>query len=602
MSKMKAVETDELFLQNITLTLTGTTWANRALLVRKTLAILIGVSKEEIVSEMTSREYRNRYVKIHGSVKKWKKHFVEEFERQAGEVMRSVDSHPEKWLVPLFPISMSDRLFGERFKTVGFWTFAISVYWIRYHYELLQIDDTEFLVDAAPVLKSELEKLPKFSRLKGIGMGSCDEYDYATVGENYHFLFERIAQLPELENLDFYDVDFQRHLKDFAGHPNLKSITIMYSCMNDWQITDDDFQHLGMIPQLEKLALESYGGHSIPITPLRLRALLPLKHLRSLSIHPNYPMDYLKDLAKFPALEELILMNDEEKQGETILTEKKDFSWLKDLPKLKKLSIDRIDESGLKEVAQLPFLKSLSLYGRDLTDAGLAELSAISHLKSLNIRNHNPLLTKIGYDSLCGLKDLEELQLPAKISTEAVLSLVGAFDNLKTLSLWKADDIILAAVSCSTKLETLRINQCSGVTAAGLRALSSLPHLKNLTLYDSSKRYTNADLKAISKIASLTHLDLLLKNKKGRKIVRYMKHLPYLDIPLGSLYSPLKSFFLKSLTVKDVFDLRKTAPGLDICKYYFSFPRLGTDSPLVRFLIALISISLFLFIFWGNPK
>ena len=106
---------------------------------------------------------------------------------------------------------------------------------------------------------------------------------------------------------------------------------------------------------------------------------------------------------------------------------------LKDVAKLhnlKSLSLDRsnITDAGLKEVAKLQNLKYLSLDNTRITDAGLKEVAKLQNLKWLMLDRTN--ITDAGLKEVAKLQELVQLYLyHTKITYEGLAELKKAMPN-----------------------------------------------------------------------------------------------------------------------------------------------------------------------------
>ena len=540
----KTDESDELFLKNITFTLCNGKYAKKAILVRSTLAALAGIEKEMVRSDMKVREYRRLYLKANGTVQNWKKHFIEEFERQAIEVLRYETGES---LPSLFPLSLADRFVHARFPTVGCWVFAVTVYWIRKYYALTGLDETVFVSDLYPITDSEWQKLPRFKHIKEICIGNLEDYDDTFVFK-YSSLF---ALLPELEKIEFYGVEFHKGmLKNLAGHPRLKNITIGGYV----ELTDDVFATLGTIPHLEKLILESPS-----ITPSKLQTLRSLQHLRELAFdYPHSLCECLECLSEFPALEELTLTEIEDDAQNGIPINETDLVPLAKCSRLKSLSVitsDALDNKGLERLAEVTSLESLGLISNGITDEGLACLTRLPNLKSLDLSG-NPGVTEAGFESIRLLKNLEELILPTGIATDAVLSALDVFPKMKRLTLGRATDSGLQTVGRLPQLESLTIYYNAEVTTTGLQALLSLPRLQKLKICHSQNLMTERELEVISRLENLTHLSIWTQKPLGKKTAKQLerlKNLTQLTVAEPRVFR----------SIKEVFELHKIIPALD---------------------------------------
>lgn len=134
---------------------------------------------------------------------------------------------------------------------------------------------------------------------------------------------------------------------------------------------------------------------------------------------------------------------------------------LADLKKLQSVSLDhsQIGDGALEVFARLPSLNQLSLQGSAFSDEGLKYLAGMKQLRALLIGMNRKPVTDAGVKHLVGLTMLQTLDLQgANLSDEAV-------DSLAML----------------TKLQSLWL-QNTHITDRGMKRLSELPNLKTLSI------------------------------------------------------------------------------------------------------------------------
>ena len=130
---------------------------------------------------------------------------------------------------------------------------------------------------------------------------------------------------------------------------------------------------------------------------------------------------------------------------------------LKDLPALEYLSLNTgLTDTGLKEVAQISSLRWLSIVGGRMWGPGLAELAKLSRLERLCLRGARG--GGFIYDRHMGY--LEGVK------------------QLKSLTLWGADDLTDASLASIGKIENLE--ELHFVMAAPKFTPAGLAHLRNL--------------------------------------------------------------------------------------------------------------------------
>ena len=140
-----------------------------------------------------------------------------------------------------------------------------------------------------------------------------------------------------------------------------------------------------------------------------------------------------------------------------------------------------VTDAGLKHLEGLTRLKSLALEGTRVSDAGLSHLQRLTALTTLDLTN--TLVTDAGLKHLQGLTQLESLRLNGTQVTDAGLKLLPVLKKLHVLML-----------------------EWTRVTDAGLKQLQGLPQLDRLWLRGT--RVTDAGMVHLSGLTKLGILDL----------------------------------------------------------------------------------------------
>ncbi len=168
----------------------------------------------------------------------------------------------------------------------------------------------------------------------------------------------------------------------------------------------------------------------------------------------------------------------------------------------------KVTDAGLANLKALTQLQSLNLEGTRVTDAGLKHLKGLTQLKSLNL-----LLTKISDAGLEHLKGLTKLQmLGLDVTNVTGLQHLEELPQLRRLDLGRTGvtDAGLVHLKGSTKLETLNL-YCTKVTDAGLTNLKGLTQLQSLHLGDDmgeGAQITDAGLEHLKGLTKLKTLSL----------------------------------------------------------------------------------------------
>ncbi|MEC7838930.1 MAG: hypothetical protein VX777_02700 [Chlamydiota bacterium] len=170
-----------------------------------------------------------------------------------------------------------------------------------------------------------------------------------------------------------------------------------------------------------------------------------------------------------------------------------------------------ITDTGLEHLSNLTFLELLGLSDCSrITDEGLGHLSKLSLLKSLDLtfcRN----ITDAGLKHSSKLTSLESLKiLYFSRITDTGLEHISELSLLKSLDLSVCVNITdagLVQLSKLISLELLNISFCRQITDVGLEHISKLSMLKSLNL-KNCKQITDTGLEHLSKLTLLQSLTL----------------------------------------------------------------------------------------------
>ena len=221
-----------------------------------------------------------------------------------------------------------------------------------------------------------------------------------------HYIYaadlKRILPHPE-EILGISGVNFSHTLSTYYSQENeeisIENILSEFTSLESLGVrVDEDYEggllFLRNLPALKRLTLDIIGNDAVV---LDLSPLSSLSHCTDLSITGPYqePLDNVSVLSGMPQLENLKLKN---------ITSLKDLNFVKNMPKLKSLSLDTLPILSLDGLANHLSLNSLYLDCHDVENVNA--LSTLSSLQKLYIDYHN-------YDipDLHGLTALEEANL-----------------------------------------------------------------------------------------------------------------------------------------------------------------------------------------------
>ena len=214
----------------------------------------------------------------------------------------------------------------------------------------------------------------------------------------------------------------------------------------------------------------------------------------------------------------------------------------------------RLPGSGPEEVADLS--------GRSLTKADITALTALAHLKRLDL--HDSSVSDADLEGLAGLKEVEYVDLSCTRATTSDKPRITDA-GLKQLSQWP-------------RLRTLNLLG-NPITDAGLAHLKSLPKLESLQL--AATRVTGAGLKGLSQLRWL-RLDATPITDEGLRSVAGLTDLGqlYLD---GTSVSDAGLRHLQGISRLRVLNLhgtKVTAEGIAALRLALPFLTVGTDATL----------------------
>jgi internalin A len=169
------------------------------------------------------------------------------------------------------------------------------------------------------------------------------------------------------------------------------------------------------------------------------------------------------------------------------------------------LSHTPVTDADLKELARLEHLHALSLFGTQVTGAGIRHLAGLRQLRWLNLGN--TAVTDATVKELAGLKGLESLNLFQTQLTGAGLKELAPLKRLHTLALGgsRLTDAGLKELTVLKQLQSLDVLD-TAITDTGLRELAGLKKLKSLNLGRIAG--TDAGLKEVARLPQLEFLHI----------------------------------------------------------------------------------------------
>lgn len=304
----------------------------------------------------------------------------------------------------------------------------------------------------------ELEKkIPKFVNLESLEVGRICPY----VPDN-SILLGNISQLTHISSLD---ISFML-LKDTDLNPISKLVKLTYLNLDgNEKLTTQGILQLRRIKKLSHLLL--YGCTKIDAQGIDyLSKTMKLKTL-GLSRAENISDDGMKSLSTMTSLTELDLehCNSFGDLGFSFLTRLSNLTVLH-FGLYELFSEQNVTNEGLMGLSELRNLKSLSLFGRPLSDTGIQSISKLKSLTYLDI-SYCKLISDEGMKCLSNLKSLTFLDISlCQLITDKGIYHVSQLKNLTEL---KADSL-------------------PNITDEAFVSLSKLPNLTSLTLNHKSLR------------------------------------------------------------------------------------------------------------------
>ena len=309
--------------------------------------------------------------------------------------------------------------------------------------------------------------------------------------------FRYVGSFKNLKKADFSDcrvyTTYAKHLQPLK---NLEEVSLV-RCT---QLSDADFDYFKNNTKLAKLDLTSCSR----LTDAGIAKLKMFKNLKELKLTSCTRLTD-KSLDHLAALKNLEVLYIDQCRN------LKAWDKLKAFPKLREVRVDytNIDDAGVKVLAQLPNLKTLSLkYCRQLTPAALKSLAAgKAKIESLNL-SYVRTLKDADLAPLAQMQSLKTLDMSSTVITDTGMSQLVKIPQLSSL--------VLSYVQ---------------VTDAGLKTLAKKQTLTQLQFYNG--QFTDAGLAEIAKLPKLKHLELARCRKltdKGLKVLANMKALEHLNL------------------------------------------------------------------------
>jgi len=278
-------------------------------------------------------------------------------------------------------------------------------------------------VDPGRVFARIQDLPPTEFHIERISFGPTDSGEYGSGLDA--FLFRRFGDLSHLRGLQ---IDRKVMARDLGGLAAIKSLQMLE--LGAGNVGDDSLQPLAAITGLKALIVRGTD-----ITDQGLKSLAPLKELTQLML-----------------------------DGHAHNLNGKGFQALVGITTLRNLNLSGagINDDGVRHIAQLAGLEKLDLSETVISGKGLAELSRLKHLKSLNLRFCRALRSA-DLAPLVELPALEDLSLAdCRINDEAA-------DTLKKLTKLRTLNVDRTGMSSDVIRELQRTIPRTRVSPAGVQ-------------------------------------------------------------------------------------------------------------------------------------
>jgi thiol-disulfide isomerase/thioredoxin/Leucine-rich repeat (LRR) protein len=311
------------------------------------------------------------------------------------------------------------------------------------------------------VTDAGLPRLEKLAKLESLSL------DSTAITE------EGLRHLAPLQNLKSLRLYTRSSITDVgAGH--LAQLKSLEEVSDNLQVTDAGVEKLAALPHLERLTLTGEG-----VTDGSGPHLAAMKSLKRLSFQRcRVSGNTLKAIKDLPALEMLFV-------GDTQISGA-DFVSLEGMRSLKILIVSFAENAevkpGLSAIAKLTQLEDLRLAGGRLLAVDVQELSPLFELKRLQL--------DIPVDDSCGVMlggfcALESLEIRNSVMTDAGLAQLSNLRDLKSLQI--GGHFTDAGLESLRRMKSLQMLYISSpyITEQGLAGLAAqMPSLQTAKLWD----------------------------------------------------------------------------------------------------------------------
>jgi Leucine-rich repeat (LRR) protein len=322
--------------------------------------------------------------------------------------------------------------------------------------------------------------------------------------------YRQLFELPNLRSLAVDDDNAVQALKDHPGSSQLEALVLHAPTVTDLgvatkfpnlrslQVIGDNLTGPGVVPLGKLTKLRGLRLSGKKLTGTDLAPLAKLTELRALSLTgPNLDNADLAPIAKLTKLERLWVY------GPKLTTAA--FVHIANLTDLKSASLNSsspiLDHTDftLAYLARLDKLQSLGIRGPEVTDAGLAHLKGMTGLRTLRLDGVTGV-TAAGMKVIAELPNLESLSIAGAHPTEEAFAVLASAPRLKSVSLEHGGPPRPGAKVAQTTTSAT-------VADKYLETIGRMPALENLSIVNfySSTEYVLSD-KGLAGLSQASHL------------------------------------------------------------------------------------------------
>ena len=346
------------------------------------------------------------------------------------------------------------------------------------------------------------------TRVKEVGVvvkkiGGMKNLSYLALGRT-KVTDEEMKDLARLKTLRYLDLSGANVTGDGLKHlAGLKKLSSLV--LTDYQLTDSSMKTLRELGLLHTLSQATAKGNERPRSSDEIVSF-------GLSNLTKVTATGLKELAGLKNLSSLSIHH--QKLTDSVLKSLREVGMLHTLPQATK-TFERPRSST--EIV------SLNLMRTPVTDAGLKELAGLVKLSSLYLQDTQ--VTDAGLKELAGMKNLGSLDLSFTKVTGTGLKDLAGLEKLSALNLsnTQVTDVGMKELAGFVKLTSVDLCNTK-VTDAGLKELSVLKNLSSLDL--AFTKVTDTGLKELAVLKNLTSVNLRKTRVTAAGIAILKKELP----------------------------------------------------------------------------